>query len=248
MLKFTVDYTAKLFIAKPGVVDFDVKVDLYSDAVEHWIDDATANQFTFPMVAVGGVDIDVGAGTSVPSYVFLVNGWRVRPQESSHTLAVEGGVLLVDGGGDPFVNTLAAFTVRILYQQPVQAIGVSSGAVVAPSQQEIRDSLKLAASAGAPAAGSIDDRLPATLSSGRMRSSVEAMDSAVVDDIVIGVCAADCGGLTPTESLQLEELWLLNGLSTSDQLIVTPTSRNAGPTISQAIETLGTTVTATRNP
>jgi hypothetical protein len=128
MAKFTVDPSAKLFIAKVGVSAFNVRVDLYSDAIEHWIDDDATRKFTFPLNAVGGVSIDVSAGTSVPSYVFLLHGWRIRPREASHTLEVSGGVILVDGGGDPFVDTLGAYTVRVLYQQPVQAIGVSTGA------------------------------------------------------------------------------------------------------------------------
>lgn len=137
MAKFTVDTVNKLFIAKAGVRTFDVRVDLYSDAKEHWIADDTANKFTFPFIdpatgrttAQGGPDIDPIAGTSIPTYVYLENGWRVRPDEADHTLGVTGGILLVQGGGDPFVDTLGAFTVRINYQQPVQAIVVASGSV-----------------------------------------------------------------------------------------------------------------------
>jgi hypothetical protein len=76
---------------------------------------------------VGGQDIDAGAGTSIPIYGFLLNGWRIRPQESNHTLNVGDGVLLVLGGGDPFINPAGAFTVRVNYSQPVQAITVSTG-------------------------------------------------------------------------------------------------------------------------
>lgn len=135
MAKFTVDTANKLFIAKAGVITFDVKVDLYSDAKEHWISDNTANKFTFPFISPttgrttvqGGPDINPAKGTSIPTYAFLENGWRIRPDEADHTLSVTGGVLLVQGGGDPFVDTLGAFTVRVLYEQPVQAIVVTSG-------------------------------------------------------------------------------------------------------------------------
>ena len=75
----------------------------------------------------GGADIDISAGTAIPKYCYLVNSWRIRPQEADHTLTVSAGIILVDGGGDPFVNTLSAYVVRILYQQPVQAIAVSTG-------------------------------------------------------------------------------------------------------------------------
>jgi hypothetical protein len=60
--------------------------------------------------------------------------------------------------------------------------------------------------------------------------------------------AALTGGLTPTEATQLDEVWKIHGLSIADPLVVTPLTRDAGPLISQALGTLGTTVTVTRNP
>lgn len=106
----------------------------------------------------GGTDVDPVAGTEIPKYCYLINAWRIRPQEASHTLAVVDGIVLVDGGGDPFVNTLAAFTVRINYQQPVQAIAVASGGGGGsgdwtPTEKEhIRNRLGIDGSASVPAA------------------------------------------------------------------------------------------------
>lgn len=100
--------------------------DLYS----RWADWAMTGdnlKFLPAFDPVGGQEIDVASGTSIPIYAFLLNGWKIRPQESSHTLNVNDGVLLVSGGGDPFINTLGNFIVRINYQQPVQAITVSTG-------------------------------------------------------------------------------------------------------------------------
>ena len=71
---------------------------------------------------VGGDSIDEGAGTAIPIYAFLMNGWKIKPQEANHTLTISGGILLVNGGGDPFNNTVGSYIVRINYQQPVQAI------------------------------------------------------------------------------------------------------------------------------
>jgi len=131
MVKFTVDTTNKLFVAKAGVTTFDIVVDLYSDAKEHWLAGGQALGFAFPFRPVGGDDIDAVAGTAVPLYAFLTGGWRVRPDEAHHTLKVTGAVLAVDGGGDPFVDTIGDYTVRINYQQPVQAIAVASADVAA---------------------------------------------------------------------------------------------------------------------
>jgi hypothetical protein len=103
-----------------------------------WLLTSDNSKFPLAMQQVGGNDIDAGAGTKIPIYAFLSNGWRIKPQEAHHTLSVSDGVLLVDGGGDPFVNTTGSFIVRINYQQPVQAISFSStgggGAGLTPEQ------------------------------------------------------------------------------------------------------------------
>jgi hypothetical protein len=126
MAKFDVDTTNRLFIAKAGVTEFDVKIDLYSDMKEHWIANTDGSMgFAFPLIPIGGQDIVAGT-SAIPLYAFFRGGWRIRPQEADHTLNVLAGILLVDGGGDPFVDTLGAFTVRINYQQPVQSIESTS--------------------------------------------------------------------------------------------------------------------------
>lgn len=79
------------------------------------------------MSIIGADDIDASEGTKIPVYLFLQNGWKIRPQESNHTLNVSDGILLVSGGGDPFINPTGSFTVRVKYSQPVQAISFSSG-------------------------------------------------------------------------------------------------------------------------
>lgn len=113
-------------------------------------------QYEFAYSVVGGNTIS--GPKSIPFYTFLDNGWKVRPQEANHTLNVVGGVIVDGGGGDPFVNTLGSFVVRILFEQPVQAISVSSGAVISPTQQQIRDAMTL--STAAPVAnGSVDDKI-----------------------------------------------------------------------------------------
>jgi len=61
-----------------------------------------------------------------------MNGWKIKPQEADHTLTVSDGILLVNGGGDPFNDTVGAYVVRINYQQPVQAISFTSEGAVTP--------------------------------------------------------------------------------------------------------------------
>lgn len=117
-----------------------------TDIWSRWVDWLSINDNSkyLPMFnLVGGDSIDITAGTSIPFYAFLLNGWKIKPQENNHTLSVFGGVLLVSGGGDPFINTIGPFTVRVNYSQPVQAVTVStSGGNVTLSQ--IESSLVLA--------------------------------------------------------------------------------------------------------
>ncbi len=118
------DGPAKLIVLS-ATATLDV-ADLYS-RWKDWARAADNAKFLAAFEAAGGETISAADNTRVPLYAFLANGWRLRPQEQSHTLNVSNGVLLVGGGGDPFVNTLGSFVVRINYQQPVQAITVATG-------------------------------------------------------------------------------------------------------------------------
>lgn len=108
--KMTYDTTAKLFIVKPDVVDFDVVVDLYSDAKEDWMTSVLLNKFKFPLVAIGGQAI--GGGRTISPYIMLRYGWKIRPQEADHTLTVAGN-LITDDETAPFVNVLGDYQVII---------------------------------------------------------------------------------------------------------------------------------------
>ena len=92
-----------------------------------WVLLSDNSKYALAFTSVGGDTIDAGAGTAVPLYAFLENGWKIKPQEANHTLSVVDGILLVNGGGDPFMNTTGSYIVRINYQQPVQAIGFNTG-------------------------------------------------------------------------------------------------------------------------
>ena len=108
-------------------------IGLYSDYID-WAVTGTNLKYFFAFSSAGGRVIDSGAGTSIPDYYYLENGWRIAPDEADHTLTVKNGIILVAGGGDPFVDTAGAYTVRINYQQPVQAITVAtSGSSFTPA-------------------------------------------------------------------------------------------------------------------
>lgn len=154
----TFDAANKLMILSSGTTSLDVK-DLYS-RWKDWVLLSDNSKHPPAFSSVGGDTIDSGAGTSIPLYAFLINGWRLRPQEANHTLNVSGGVLLVDGGGDPFVNTTGSYVVRINYSQPVQAITVSTGGGSGGglTQQQVRDAMTLPRTSS-PQDGSLDQNV-----------------------------------------------------------------------------------------
>ena len=114
----------KVIILTSGTVTLSVR-DLWSRWVD-WLLTSDNSKYLPAMSLLGGDEIDPIAGTKIPVYVSLLNGWRIRPQAASHILNVTAGILLVLGGGDPFVE-VPSFTVRINYKQPVEAIGFSTG-------------------------------------------------------------------------------------------------------------------------
>jgi len=121
----TFDGATKIATLSAGTTSLSVR-DLWSRWVD-WLLTSDNSKYQIAMSQVGGDDIDPGAGTQIPVYVFLVNGWKIKPQEANHTLNVVDGILLVSGGGDPFNNTAGSFVVRVNYQQPVQAISFATG-------------------------------------------------------------------------------------------------------------------------
>lgn len=132
----TFDAALKLQIMNPAITKVSVSR-LYSDWKNWLLQDSNA-QYDFMYSQLGG-DV-VSAGVSIPFYVFLLNGWRIRPQEANHTLTVDTGTLVATG--DPFVNTLGAFVVRINYQQPVQALAVSTSGGGGASAADVRAELE----------------------------------------------------------------------------------------------------------
>ena len=107
-----------------------------------WI--ATSDNAKYlPAFRTAGGD-DLGGGLSIPPYYFLLNGWRVRPMESSHNLTITGN-LFVDGGGVPVVSTLGTYQVNVNYTVPVQAQGISTSGSTGPSAADIAAAILAAA-------------------------------------------------------------------------------------------------------
>jgi len=124
-MAITFNGSTKVITLSAGTIALSVR-DLWSRWVDWFLTDDNS-KYLPAFVQVGGDDIDEEAGTKIPIYAFLMNGWKIKPQEANHTLTISDGILLVNGGGDPFNNTDGYYIVRINYQQPVQAISFESG-------------------------------------------------------------------------------------------------------------------------
>jgi hypothetical protein len=148
----TINFGSKLQILLAGTT-FSIP-QLYSE----WKDEIllTSNaQYDFAYEPVGGQN--VGGVKQIPKYVFQANGWKLRPFEASNQIALGDGIIVPETGS-PFVNTVGAFNVNVEYDAPVQAIAVSTGGTIAPTQQQIRDAMALATAATINS-GSIDAKL-----------------------------------------------------------------------------------------
>lgn len=147
-MSISFDGAGKTIVLSSGTVELGVR-DLWSRWLD-WLAMSDNSKYLPAMRSVGGDDIDATAGTSIPIYTFLLNGWRISPQEDDHTLDVIDGILLVDGGGDPFLDTAGDYTVRVNYKQPVQAVAVATGGSSGPSAAAIAAAVVAAMNATPP--------------------------------------------------------------------------------------------------
>lgn len=132
------DPTTKRIILDSTTITAD---EIYS----RWVDwAATSDNIKYGEIIkhVGGVDL--GSGLFIPDYIFLCDGWRVRPLEGNHTLIITGN-LFVDGGGIPVVQTLGNYNVSVQYTVPVQAqaMATEGGTGSTVSATEIADEVML---------------------------------------------------------------------------------------------------------
>jgi hypothetical protein len=152
--RYTIDYANKRIIMDTGETTYDIR-----GAYSKWKDNIfLSDNFTYDFAyeVLGNVVYD--SPKRVPPFTSLINSWKIRPDEANHTLTVSGGILYVDGGGDPFVDTLGAYTVRVNYAQPVEVLMIATGSGVTPSDvTDIADAVWDEALSGHTTAGTMGD-------------------------------------------------------------------------------------------
>lgn len=127
-MAYTFDGSTKRITLPTGTVTLDL-IDLYSRFKE-WVLAGNA-ECLLAFSTVGG-EI-----TEIPLYLFMQNGWLIVPQSANHTLTVTNGILVGQGGADPFTDPAGAYKIRINRQTPGIAIGYSTSGGSCPTAAEI---------------------------------------------------------------------------------------------------------------
>ena len=106
---FTFDGLNKLILIDLGTIEFDVE-ELYSRWMD-WVSIQDNIKFAQAIRYVGGDAVSDTKNLGIT--FFLINGWRIRPQEANHTLRVNGNLYTDPSGFSPFVGTVGAYNVMI---------------------------------------------------------------------------------------------------------------------------------------
>lgn len=98
--KITINWAAKQFLINSGETAINVQDDIY----EYWkeqIQIGDNSKWPQAMTSVGGEPLP--GGKYVPSFFFLLNGWKVHSYEGITTVFL-GTNLFTDDGSSPFVQ------------------------------------------------------------------------------------------------------------------------------------------------
>ncbi len=87
-----------------------------------WVVLADNSKYPVAFSQIGGV-------APVALYLYLENGWLVRPLEANGVTTITGN-LLVQGGGSPIAQTIGSWNVLVNLETPVQAQAINVGSAV----------------------------------------------------------------------------------------------------------------------
>lgn len=147
---YTFDGPNKLIILDTGTVSFTA-TDLYS-RWKDWVLLSDNAKYEQAIRAIGNETIS--ANNNTPAFFFLLNGWRIRPQEADHTLIVDGNLIVEGGLDDPFVQTLGNFNVQIQQNVSEAPIVVTSSGLSEGDKNDIASRVWAQLTADNNAAGS----------------------------------------------------------------------------------------------
>jgi hypothetical protein len=102
----------KIISLETGTTEVSV-ADLWSRFID-WTSQGDNSKYEQAMRFVGGDSISPTKALGIT--YFLINGWRIRPQEANHRLVVIGNLYTEPSGENPFLSTLGNFNVTIELQ------------------------------------------------------------------------------------------------------------------------------------
>ena len=101
---FVFDGQNRIISCDPGVTDFSVAT-LYSEWKRWFVSDPENAKWVPAFdLSVGGDDL--GGNVFLGAYYFLLNGWKIRPDDVDHTLTIEGNLFPRPSTNGLFVTTL----------------------------------------------------------------------------------------------------------------------------------------------
>lgn len=110
-MAYTFDGVNKLIILDAGTTSASV-ADIYS-RWKDWFQESDNSKYETAFGnSVGGNPL--GGGLQLGSYYFIQNGWRIRPQEASHTLELTGNLYPIPDTAAIFAPTVGSFNVSII--------------------------------------------------------------------------------------------------------------------------------------
>jgi hypothetical protein len=119
MITGTFNGSLKLFICDIGTTFIDV-AELYS-AWKEWVQSGQGINYLPAFEAIGGQPLP--GGLFAGQTYFLINNWKIKPQEANHSLTILGNLYTSDGS--PTTVSVAGYTIEINLNTSSQAQGIS---------------------------------------------------------------------------------------------------------------------------
>ena len=181
------------------------------------------------------------------STFFLLFPWKIRPAEYDHELILEGNIFTDPAGESPVVPTLSPYTLSVVFKVST-LVETTGGTALSPA--ETADAVWKADPTNYPLITEMGGKILGALASmpTDTRDAVwTAAASLYVDDTKMGgkiltdlaaILTALGSGveLSPTQTVQLKEVWQVLGLDPTNVLTVSKTARTAGTAVTQTIQ------------
>lgn len=122
--KVTFDGPNRLILVNYGETALDVETEIYSDWKEWSLLEDYA-KYPQALSVIGGEPL--GGGQFVGATYFLENGWRIRPWEGNHSLAIDGNIYTREAGQTPTIAPVGLWSVNTTFVRSALVFKIESG-------------------------------------------------------------------------------------------------------------------------